>query len=191
MKEYFVEDKRISIYDDIFPLHFRERIYKYATSSLYSIGYGDSLEQDKIGYRFLYSSYSKEDIDNLGYIKELEKTPVISEMEGYHISKVVMKLTSPSDVNFIHTHQESKVLLYYVNLSWQEGWFGETLFYGQNKKDIFFSSAYTPGRLVTFDASIPHTIRPQSILANVYRFTLATVLDLDWVVLPAAFSRDS
>ena len=179
MKEYFFGDKRIAVYDDLFPVQYKSEVYQFAISSLYRIAWADSSEQEKLRYRCLNSEYSEFDLENLGFIKELKKTPAISEMDGYHIEKVVMNLSTPSDINFIHTHAQSKVLLYYVNLSWEDGWFGETLFYDNSKKDIVFSSAYTPGRLIAFDAFIPHTIRPQSILAQFYRFSLAVVLDLD------------
>jgi hypothetical protein len=69
------------------------------------------------------------------------------------------------------------VLLYYVNLEWREGWHGETLFFQENLKDVAFTSVYTPGRLIAFDAKIPHTIRPQSHIAAQYRFTLAMVFN--------------
>ena len=65
--------------------------------------------------------------------------------------------------------------MYYVNLEWRDGWHGETLFFDESCKDIVYASPYTPGRVIAFDAKIPHTIRPQSHLASFYRFTLALV----------------
>jgi hypothetical protein len=66
--------------------------------------------------------------------------------------------------------------LVYVNLDWQDGWHGETLFYSESQKEIVFASPFTPNRVVVFDAKIPHTIRPQSHIAPFYRFTLTLVL---------------
>jgi hypothetical protein len=66
-------------------------------------------------------------------------------------------------------------VLYYVNLEWQDGWHGETLFYDESLKNIVFASPYIPGRIVVFDGSIPHTIRPQSYIASHYRFTFALI----------------
>ena len=62
-----------------------------------------------------------------------------------------------------------------MNLEWRDGWHGETLFFDESCKDIMYASPYTPGRVIAFDAKIPHTIRPQSHLASFYRFTLALV----------------
>jgi hypothetical protein len=50
------------------------------------------------------------------------------------------------------------------------------LFFSESMKDIVFASPYTPGRIIAFNAKIPHAIRPQSTLASHYRFTFALVL---------------
>ena len=94
-------------------------------------------------------------------------------IKEYDIGKTVINLSTPSDVNYVHTHPEDKILLYYVNAEWREGWHGETQFYSEDLKQIQFSSPYTPGRLILFNANIPHTIRPQSIIGPQFRFTLA------------------
>jgi hypothetical protein len=96
-------------------------------------------------------------------------------MVGYTLKKCVLNLSTPADVNFVHAHPEDKILLYYVNLDWRDGWHGETLFFDETGKRIMFASTYTPNRLIAFDAKIPHTIRPQSHIASFYRFTLALV----------------
>ena len=85
----------------------------------------------------------------------------------------ILNLSVPSDVNHIQTHKEKKVLLYYVNLEWNQGFHGETLFYTEDLESIQFASPYTPGRIMVFDANIQHTIRPQSIIAPQYRFSLS------------------
>ena len=179
MNEYLVDNgKRIAVYDDLFPLVYRTFIYQFAMNSLFTIGWEDSLEQNKQTYKNLHSIYAESDMINLKFVSELEKTIAGKELENYQISNCILNLSSPSDVNFIHTHAEDKILLYYVNLDWQEGWYGETLFYSEDKKNVTHCSPYTPGRLIVFDASIPHTIRPQSNLCQCYRFTLAFVLTI-------------
>ena len=46
-----------------------------------------------------------------------------------------------------------------------------------DKKDIIYTSPYTPGRIIVFDATIPHAIRPQSVIGPKFRFTLASFFD--------------
>jgi len=58
-----------------------------------------------------------------------------------------------------------------VNVDWREEWAGETIFYDESN-EIIFCSPYKPGRMIVFDGTIPHTIRPQSIISPNYRFSL-------------------
>ena len=93
------------------------------------------------------------------------------------LSKVILNVTTASDSHFVHAHPESKVVLYYVNQEWKDGWHGETLFYSENLKDIVHANVYTPGRVIVFDGKIPHAIRPQSIIGPQFRYTLAMVFN--------------
>jgi SM-20-related protein len=114
-------------------------------------------------------------VERSGVLGRLATTPVAQEFDGHKLEKCVINLSTASDVNFVHSHPEDKVLLYYLNLEWRDGWHGETLFYDETGKEVVFANAYTPNRLVAFDAKIPHTIRPQSHLAPQYRLTLALI----------------
>lgn len=178
MIEHIVElNKKIRVYDDLFNAHQRSEFYKFANSSYFKIGWADGPIHENTIHRFLHSSYSDKDLDNLGIIDAIKNTEAAHELEGYKIAKCVLNLSTAADANFIHDHPEAKILLYYVNLEWHDGWHGETLFFTENHKNIAFASPYTPGRLISFDAKIPHSIRPQSHLAHFYRFTLAIILD--------------
>lgn len=169
-------DRKIRVYDNVFDLLYRDELYKFAKTSLFRIGWADSETPEKARHQSLYSAYSGEDIARLGLLDRLLESPVRDELSGYSVSKCILNLSTPSDVNFVHAHKEDKILLIYVNLDWEEGWHGETLFYSQSRKNVVFASPFTPNRVVVFDPKIPHTIRPQSYLAPFYRFTLAVVL---------------
>jgi len=167
--------RKLRVYDNVFDMEYRHSLYAFAQASKFQIGWADSSIAENKQYQFLHSSYSPEDLARIGLIERLEKTPVAQEMVGHTLTKCVLNLSTPADVNFVHVHPEDKVLLYYVNLDWRDGWHGETLFFDESGKDILFASAYTPGRIIAFDAKIPHTIRPQSHIAAFYRLTLALV----------------
>lgn len=176
MKEIITENDRvIRVYDDVFDHSYRQDIYVFATKSLYQIGWADGSIIEQQQHKFLHSAYSLQDVNNLGIIDKLNKTEVVKELEGYALKHAIVNLSTPADANFVHTHPEDKVILYYVNMEWRDGWHGETLFFSENTKDIIYASPYTPGRIIVFDAKIPHTIRPQSHLSAFYRFTLALV----------------
>ena len=177
-KEFQTDNGRtLRVYDDVFDLQYRYAVMAFAQTSLFRIGWADNLTPEKSQYQSLHSAYSAEDIERLGVLERLANTPVAQEMVGHKVEKCILNLSTASDANFIHAHPEDKVLLYYVNLEWHDGWHGETLFYDEAGKDVVFANAYTPNRLVAFDAKIPHTIRPQSHLAPQYRLTLAVILN--------------
>lgn len=178
MIEYTLEqNKKVRVYDDLFTMSQRDSFYIFANSSYFRLGWEDSIQQERKTHSYLHSLYSNDDTVRLGILDAIRNTKAAHELDGYKLSKCVLNLSTPADINFIHVHPEDKVLLYYVNLEWQEGWHGETLFFSENKKNIELALPYTPGRLVSFDAKIPHSIRPQSHLASFYRFTTAVVLE--------------
>jgi hypothetical protein len=177
-KELIVDSGRqIRVYDDVLEEHYRSFLYRFALASNFSLGWSDSVILEKSGVRSLHCVFSPDDLQRLKLFDALQKTPLNAEFDGYEVGKVVLNLSVPSDANYIHAHGEDKVLLIYVNLEWQDGWHGETLFYSQSKKEVVFANPYTPNRVVVFDAKIPHTIRPQSSAGPLYRFTLAIVLN--------------
>lgn len=175
MKELITnEGYTIRVYDNVFPLAYRNRVYNFVQNSLFRIGWADGNIVENQHYRFMHSVYSKEDLAQLEYLEKLDHV-LRNEVAGHELSHAVVNLSTPSDTNFVHAHPEDKVVLYYVNLEWRDGWHGETLFYSEDQKEIVFASPYTPGRVVVFDAQMPHTIRPQSHIAAFYRFTLALI----------------
>jgi len=168
--------RKLRMYDGMFDMSYRSQLYQYMRGSFFKIGWADSQTHEKKGYQFLHSVHSEEDLKAVDFLGRLQQTAVGQELVGYSLSKAVLNLSTPADVNFVHTHPEDKVILYYVNLDWEDGWHGETLFFDESGKNIMFASAYTPGRIIVFDAKIPHTIRPQSHIATFYRLTFALVL---------------
>lgn len=178
MKEIMCQhDKRIRVYDTLFDSHYRADVYSFAQKSYFAIGWADAAIVEKQANRFLHSVYSEDDVDRLGILKKIAESEASGELAGYKLAKTILNLSTASDANYVHTHAEDKVLLYYVNLEWFDGWHGETLFFSEDHKDVAFASPYTPGRLISFDAKIPHTIRPQSHIAAQYRFTLTLIFN--------------
>jgi len=170
-------NKEITIFDDLIDFDDRLMAYQFIKNSYFKIGWGDAVTEEHSKFAYLYSNYSDEDLNNLGLYAKIMESKAGKMVEGLTRTKAIVNLSTPSDVNFIHSHPEKKVLLYYVNINWEEGWHGETLFFDETRKKIEFASPYTPGRIIVFDAKIPHTIRPQSYLASNYRFTLSIFFD--------------
>jgi hypothetical protein len=164
----------IHIEDNPFGTSFHEHIYEYVQNSFYRIGSQDGpAPLDTRNYVYIHSDYNEADINSLGILDKLKETEIFSPYKDLELTRCTVNLSTPSDTHFAHTHLNQISLLYYVNLRWKPEWAGETMFYNENIDEIVFSSMYKPARLIVFDGDIPHSIRPQSISAPHYRFSLA------------------
>jgi Rps23 Pro-64 3,4-dihydroxylase Tpa1-like proline 4-hydroxylase len=168
-----MSDKIIKKFDNLLDASFREFAYHFASNSFFKIGWHDGPSIENMKHQYLHSGYSEQDINNLGILNKVEGTEIEEILRGYSLKRSVMNLSMPSDVHWAHTHINQLVLLYYVNLNWSHDWAGETLFFSEDYKEVTNTFTYTPGRLLLFDGSIPHSIRPQSSNAPHYRFTLS------------------
>jgi len=165
--------KNLKIIDNFLNPSDLTSLYTMVINSRYTIGWSDDNELRHKLYPNLHSMYNFEDIQKtklLNPVLKLAKTKNI-DINDYYRS--VVNLTKPLDVNFIHSHPDSYVFLFYCNLTWNHEWGGETVFYSNDKKDIIYSSPYTSNRLIFFDGDIPHTIKSQNLIGPTYRFTLS------------------
>ena len=162
-----VFDKRVNYFD-------QQQIFAFAINSRLGLGWNDVDEPEKYE-KNLHSRWNEDDCESSSILRPIRKC--INETSWFTKKKfdsAVLNLIRPSDVHYIHCHADSQVALYYINLEWKDGWHGETIFYDNNDQNsIVFTSPYVAGRIILFDGSIPHTIRPQSIRAPKYRLTLS------------------
>jgi hypothetical protein len=165
--------KEIHIYDGLVPLSIRDHVFVYVSSSKYMIGWKDGLFEDAVRHKYLFSSFSEQDNDECRLLPFLKITAVGELIKDLTLTKSVVNLSTPSDTHFAHVHPEKLVVLYYANMKWEQHWHGETLFYTEDLNEIELAIRYQPGRVIVFDASIPHAIRPQSVCADHFRFTCA------------------
>lgn len=171
-------DSNIQIFDDIIPFHVRINFYQRIQNSSFRICGQESIEGARSAIKCVGLNFEGEEFEKFKLWEYLQHHPIMGPIiEPYRVSKAVVNLTRSCDTHFIHTHPTKKVLLYYVNTFWEPGWEGETFFYDKNNLNISYVSAYTPGRLILFDGSTPHSIRSQSIIGPQFRFTLGVLLD--------------
>lgn len=169
--------KEIHIYDGIVSMHLRSNIWIYINNSSFRLGWLDGTSETAIKHKFLHSSFTPQETEDCGLLPHLKTTPVYEHIKDLELKKSIVNLSVPSDTHFAHVHNEKKVVLYYPNMEWEQHWHGETQFYSEDLSEIELSVRYTPGRVVVFDATIPHAMRPQSTSADHYRFTYAMVFD--------------
>ena len=150
----------IEVYDNLVPFHIQQKIYYMTVKSHYELGWGDrdDISQERLN---IYSLWSLDDLKRSGLDAYVEN---IQSFDKY--KRTVVNLTKPCDYHYKHTHHESTIVLYYVNLVWREGWDGETIINGKVYE-------YTRGRLIKMDGTQVQSIKPQSIIGPNFRFTIA------------------
>ena len=124
---------------------------------------------------FLHHVIEKDQLGESGLRRDLKNSnPEIDKWIGTRLPKyAVLNCDTHVDVHTPHSHPMCDVILYYMNMDWKSEWYGETLFYSEDLKEIKYAGAYTPGRVICFDGEIPHSARPASRLAPKFRYTLA------------------
>lgn len=156
--------KFIHVYDGLFSQAEMEFFYKFVTSSFFKWGgFSGPLAEAKDQ---IYAAFSLEDVENMGFKKSdgfkflEEKYKIPANPRPTDRAKV--NLSCPFEDNTIHTDgRDGFTMLYYVNLKWELGWNGHTLFMDDNVEEPEHLVLYKPGRLVAFDASIPHMVMTQ------------------------------
>jgi hypothetical protein len=178
-------DKKIWIYDDLFNYSDRARIYEMTVGSLYRIKGSDNSNLESKEHLSVVSTWTEQDLKNS---KILDLIPL--DIKKKHnldrsvVGHVMINMVTPSDRFHIHTDnaEDSWTMLYYVNMDWHPEWGGDTLFLDETTNNIEHLCQFKPGRLVLFHPEIPHLIRPSTVLAPHYRFSLAVKFFSDPVV---------
>lgn len=166
--------KLVIVYDDLFSYHERKDWFMFVKNSVYRVNGGEDVSYFNQPLQ-LYSSYSKQDLDNMGFLNSDGLKQICDEYElrNKKIRQARVNLSPASERNNIHTDGNSLTLLYYCNLNWEINWGGHTLFMDDKLSEAEYTCLYKPGRVVLFDGSIPHMIINPTNAAEVHRFSLA------------------
>lgn len=161
----------VEIFDNEVPFRDMQYIYNFVLHSNYRLGWSD---RDGTPDN-LHSAYSKEEAETCLLTKHLKNVSIKSKLKFNidNFDKCIVNLSKCGDYYFNHTHKNTIVLLYYVNLEWKDGYAGETIFYDDNIINAKAVVSFVPGRIIVFDGETPHTIRPQSTYGPDYRFTIS------------------
>jgi hypothetical protein len=170
------KNKKIWIFDNIFDFSKRTELYTYATSSLFKIDGSDNGLLELKDHLSLVSVYSPADVHRMGMFDfmpdEVKKEFNISLDTMSH---AMINLCTPADRFHTHVDNYGKglTMVYYLNMNWDVEWGGDTLFLDETGKEVQYTSQYRPGRMILFDSSIPHLIRPSTVLAPHFRLSFA------------------
>ena len=161
----------VDVYDNIVPNYIASDIHNFLRQDCgYFIGWKDQADKDP----HLHAVMPEASSIPFNLIDLLKGRPEMDErLEGLQKRTSIANLTTASSIHHRHTHPyDDLVILYYANMEWQDHWEGETMFYAEDG-EIELASKYTPGRILVFDAKMPHTIRAQSSAGPSFRFSLS------------------
>ena len=167
----------IQIYDNTLKESVKSNIYLLAITAKYQIGWDDTSVFEHRQYPCLHHTLSKNAWAQLDLISGIRNQELKDELNDLKFVSATINLSVPSSIQFSHSHNEKKVLLYYINPEWKNEYYGETLFYDDYSDEVIETSVYKPGRIILFDGKTPHSIRPSSHIAPQYRFTLFASFD--------------
>ena len=169
-------NKDIFIFDDVFESHNTQKFYDFIINSHFQLNLDDSNSSDYHNNKSFGSSYSIDDLKKLGVIEFLPE----NIKKQFNISletndRVLVNAITSCGV--FHPHDDSGQgatwsFLYYANMKWDLEWGGDTLFLKDDRLTIEHITQCRPNRVVIFDATIPHLIRPTTNIAPPYRFSI-------------------
>lgn len=167
--------KIFDVYDDLFSVFERDRFYTFMKSSLFKIDGSDSGDDGNRLELQVFSSFSNEDLKNLGFLDNapMRKILVKYGLNDMSLKQIRVNMSVPSERNRPHIDTDGITVLYYANLQWDLSWGGHTLFLNDSGDDVDSVIGFKPGRIAVFDGSIPHMIVTPSPLCPTYRISFA------------------
>jgi len=168
--------KRIVICDDLFSLSERQLMYSFCKNSYYKLQGKDTDIIELQNNISMISIFTMKDVKSMGFQSFIKDREILDVFNNYQFESALVNLSTPADMHNVHTDAHGIpgiTMLYYVNMRWSIEWAGETVFLNETMTDFEFVSPYKPGRLVMFDGSIPHVIRPPIMKADTLRMTFA------------------
>lgn len=176
-KKYkYSDSEEIHVFDNVFSVAERNHFYEVGLNSRFMFKRGASNFPEAGSNIFqLCSLYNNEDINFLRLFKNVNLQAILKDfqIENYKLDFARVNACLSSDVYQYHVDSTVSApwsLLYFMNLEWMPEWEGETVFAEQDRKNIFQSIAFIPGRLLLFNGSIPHKSSQPASCAPYQRF---------------------
>ena len=186
-------NRDIFIYDNVFESHQIQKMYEYIQKSYFKLSMNDD-DYNEYKTKFSQTFGSKYDENDLRYFGILDFLPIEIKqkfnMTYDTYNRCIVNCITPLDTHYPHDDSSYPVedtgtfgeandnnnvkwsLIFYCNLKWEVEWGGDTLFLSDDRKDINHISQCKVNRLVVFDAKIPHLIRPSTMSAPYYRWSI-------------------
>lgn len=158
----------ILIVDNAFDFYEMEHFYNFLESSLYTARTVASKALGDVPIKTMTSFYNEKDTINLGILQRPQIADVLPSLKNIsawaNIGQPGTFITKHTDVQ--QSLESGKTLIYCANLSWEDHFGGDLVFCNRHgEKEIIVG--FKPGRLMLFDARMPHLITPTCGIAPV------------------------
>ena len=155
----------IDIYDGAVPTYRKDRARNFLVEECgWFIGWNDIVGTEP----HLHAKLHGDD-----FLELMEPIRDNERMQGMELDMMIANLSTAGSIHYSHSHPGNDLVsLYYANYEWQDHWEGETVFYAEDGA-IEYVNKYVPGRILMFDAKMPHSIRAQSPAGPQFRFTVS------------------
>jgi len=171
-----MSNKDIYIFDLVYESHHTQKFYNFVINSFFKLNLKDTNSLDYANINSFGARYSIEDIKEMGIIDFLPN----NIKSKFNISEETCKrglVNAVTSNSVYHPHDDSDdnakwSFLYYANMKWDLEWGADTLFLDDDRQNINTVVQCKPNRVVIFDATIPHMIRPSTTIAPQYRFSV-------------------
>lgn len=170
------EKNKIYIYDNVFESHYTQKFYDFVNNSYFKIGTSDSACKDYEERKNFGSTFSKSDLKEMGLLDALPKK-IKSKFNMSYKTVTRTLVNAITSYGLYHPHDDSGnhdiwSFLYYANMRWDLEWGADTLFLNDDRKSVRQHVQPLPNRVVVFDATIPHLIRPSTMHAPTFRYSI-------------------
>jgi hypothetical protein len=166
--------KEIIIFDDLFSYIEKQRYFDFVKKSFFTFSGNSNFDEfspQPLGKPYLTSVYSNEDLENLGLTTTKSFDPISLFLKNLKVRRAYVYVSDHTTTHYFHSDPGVKTLIYYPIMEWKNEYGGETMFANEEVTEIEYSSMYTPGRVILFDATIPHKMSAPASTCPFYRFT--------------------
>ncbi|MFQ5995190.1 MAG: 2OG-Fe(II) oxygenase [Acidiferrobacterales bacterium] len=167
----------LDVYDDLVPPQLVKDVFASVHQPAYKFGQ-KSNPGDIFG--FWIAHITEEVLTSVQSLSALMQIIDENITKGqFDITRMYVNAYNFGDCPTVHADNDAEghfTVLYYANPVWDVDWAGETVFYNEARNDIVNAVYPSPGRLVFFDARIPHSARPPSRVCDFIRYTIAVKL---------------
>jgi Rps23 Pro-64 3,4-dihydroxylase Tpa1-like proline 4-hydroxylase len=163
--------KHYRVFDNVFNYRTKLGIEQFLKSYRYGLGWSDTQENNHLLY--MHARLFKKEMDDMGFFQNIQNKDLLKAIDDRDPETVVANVSFPGYYYFPHWHRNQESLVYYVNMEWKQEWAGETIVYEDDCETVHACMPFSSGKVLWLNKDVLHSMRPPSLNAPFYRFTIS------------------